>query len=122
MIPFDHEEFARAFDGRSSGCRRQCECGVTYYDNSYQGGWTWEDGELEALEADPKAIAVGHSVGEVRFNEKCYVPECKCWHADADRVHKFLFSHRHSIAKLYELQKFKLEMLAKSMPDVYFGP
>lgn len=60
MSEFDRELFERAFSAHASSCRRTCKCGKEFYDavNSY----SWEDGELERLEEDPKATALPYAV------------------------------------------------------------
>lgn len=48
------ELFIEAFSTHSAGCLRECACGVTYYDSSETSSWTWEEGELEAIEEAAK--------------------------------------------------------------------
>lgn len=41
-------DFVETFIDSVSGCTRTCKCGRTHYAPS--GSWSWEQGELEALE------------------------------------------------------------------------
>ena len=114
----DMDNFKRAFGARSSGCRELCHCGVQYYDSSYDGGWTWEDGELEALEEDEEAIGVEWAVQLIRFEGRDYVMDCDCWRDRARRIMGFLDSHIFQVAKYINREKKRLLDEAKMMPDV----
>lgn len=99
------EEFERAFSG-SGSCRVECGfCGREEYNSN--GGWDWEDGELEALEADPNATDVDYTPTYGYLNGKVYLHGCPC--NQARRYEDFIWSHRHGIAD-YLKARAELEM------------
>jgi hypothetical protein len=89
------ERFEDAFDDGVGWSRVTCQCGQTYYNSD--GGWDWEDGELEALRKDPKATDVDYSVSEMTVNGKTYVTGCPCT-AELVRVENFIRAYRYKIA------------------------
>lgn len=111
------ENFEQAFRGGVSGLRRTCECGVEYWD-SYNSGYDWEEGEREALEADPKAKALDHSVGVVELEGRYYVDGCTCWHKRAEQVIRFLNEHAVAIAEYLTLEKKRKQAEADAAPRV----
>ena len=86
----------------SSGYRDQCDCGVQYYDS--HGGWDWDEGELEALEADPTAKDVW-SIHRISFEGKEYIEACDCWHKRALAIIGFIESHASIIAGYLESER-----------------
>ena len=112
------DNFRRAFGANSSGCRDTCHCGKEYYDRSYDGGWTWDDGEYENLEDDPEAIGVDWAVQMIRFEGRDYVMDCDCWRERAKRIMGFMDSHIFQVAKYINREKKRLLDEAKMMPDV----
>jgi hypothetical protein len=94
--PYDPTAFLRAFRDTVGGCRMDCACGLTYYEPD--GGWDWERGELEALEADPKARRVDYTPGLLTFEGRSYVDGCTCWHQRAQRIEAFIQGHDREIA------------------------
>ena len=111
------ENFEKAFRGGVNGCRRRCECGVEYYD-TYNRGYDWDEGELDALEADPNAKALDHAVGLVEFEGRYYVDGCTCWHERAKRLIKFIKDHDAAIAEFLSLERERLQREAESAPLV----
>ena len=115
MSTFDN--FERAFRPGVAGCLGRCECGVVYYD-AYNRGYDWNEGEFDALEADPKAIGLDHAVGYVEFEGRRYVDGCTCWHERAKRVIAFLQGHAGQIAEFLSLEKARKTREAEQAPVV----
>lgn len=116
----DLESFERAFSAGISGCRRDCACGMTYWD-SYNTGYDWEAGELDELaklEKKGEARALPHSVGVIRFEGKHFVDGCSCWHERARQISSFLDSHAHAIAAYLTEEKKRKQMEADNAPVV----
>ena len=111
------ENFERAFRANVAGCRQRCECGVEYWD-AYNRGYSWEEGELEALEADPKAKGLDHAVGFVEFEGRRYVDGCSCWHERAKRIIGFIEAHAGEIAEFLTLEKARKMREAETAPIV----
>ena len=97
------EIFEEAFKNMTAGHYRQCACGEEYYNSN--GGWDWEEGELEALEKDKKATDLDYSVGTLSFEGKEYCLDCKCWHKRALMIFGFLMSHNSPIVALFRAVK-----------------
>ena len=110
------ESFSHAFEDCVSGCRRTCNCETEFYDPT--GERDWEDGELEALEADSKAIALNHSVGTLRFGGDEYVIDCDCWKEKAESWIAVFESHRMQIADFFGREKTKALERAQAMADL----
>lgn len=111
------ENFERAFRAKVAGCRGRCECGIEYYD-AYNRGYSWEEGELDALEADPNAKALDYAVGYVEFEGRRYVDGCSCWHERAQRLIAFLQGHAGQIAEFLSLEKARKTREAEQAPVV----
>lgn len=114
--PPDLETFERAFTSHCAGCLRQCECGRQFYDadNIY----SWEEGELEKLLADPKAVALEYAVETMSLEGREYVLDCSCWHERAKHIKGFIDSHARSIAEYLKLEKERKQRLADESPTV----
>lgn len=110
------ENFSRAFSSGSGGCVRTCECGRVFYDT--QPGYTWEDGEFEALTANKNATALDYSVGTLCFEGKEYCMDCDCWHPRARRIIEWIESHGQSIAEFLTLEKKRKQADADQSPVV----
>jgi hypothetical protein len=110
------ENFIRAFSAGTGGCRRECRCGVTYYDiaNMYD----WDDGELERLEADKAAVSLEYSVSDIRFGGVEYVADCKCWHSTAESMMRYLECNGAQIAEYLSLEKKRKQFEADHSPIV----
>lgn len=115
--PPELESFELAFDNQFSTCRSACACGKVYYDD-YNEGYTWEEGELEALHADPNATALDHAVGFVEIEGKQYVSSCSCWHGKAQKVVEWLNFHAKPVAKFLSLEKRRKQAIADASPTV----
>lgn len=110
------ENFERAFSDHSGGCVRTCECGKTYFDN-YNSGYSWDDGELEKLQAGG-GIPLAHSVGDIAFEGKQYVDACDCWHERAKHLMKFIDGHAVAIADYLKREKQRKQQEADSSPTI----
>lgn len=78
------EEFQEAFSSHGGGCYRNCECGRQYFNGN--GGWDWEEGELEHLRAmaekDPDGyIELDYSCGTMEIFGESIVYFCPCGRA-----------------------------------------
>ena len=109
------EIFEKAFGLSVGHSCMKCECGKTFYNSN--GGWDWENGELEALEKSKNAIDLDYSVGEIGFEGKRYVPDCECWHERAMMIFKFLMTYNYQIIELFTGVKQLLLEEAKSIKD-----
>jgi hypothetical protein len=110
------ESFKEAFHTGVGGCRRKCECGVQFYNTD--GGWDWEEGELEELEADESARDIDCTVSTVYFLGMEYVYQCDCWHEDAEKIMNFIDDHAHCIAQYLRLEKNRMQEEVDNMPTV----
>lgn len=117
ITPPELETFELAFDNHYAACRATCACGKVYYDD-YNEGYTWEDGELEALYADPKATALEHSVGFVEFDGTQYVSSCSCWHEKARKIVDWLNRHAKPVAEFLSREKKRKQTIADASPTV----
>lgn len=119
LFPVSEEqlrEFEEAFGTGSSGCRRTCECGVVFFNDDT--GWSWEDGELEELQADPASRALDYPPGEVSFEGHGFVNACSCWHPRARQLIRFFNTHARGIAGYLRLEKRRKEREAANSPVV----
>jgi len=98
----------------SSGCRRTCACGRVFYDPDVC--WYFEEGELEDLEADPKATPSAVESFTLRGRE--FVAACDCWHELAWEVINFIEAHSHEIARFINGEKEAAKAAADLMPTV----
>ncbi len=108
--------FERAFSSKTSGCFRECKCGVVYYDTFNK--WDWGEGELEGLLNDSNAKGVDYAVGGVSVNGVEYCNACSCWHGMAVKVMTFLDEHGGMIAEYFRLEKSRRLAEADSAPLV----
>ena len=98
------EIFEDAFkDQGFVGSRRDCICGNIFYNSN--GGWDWEDGELEELAKNKRAFDVDYSVGTITFEGKEYCLDCTCWHKRALMIFRFLTTHNSPIVALFRAVK-----------------
>jgi len=109
------ESFREAFSPHASSCRVDCECGTIYFD-SYSRDISWEPGELEFLENN--AVAQDHSIGWVQFEGKQYAYDCRCWHARAAQIIRFLGEHGHGISRFFKLEKERQVKAANELPTM----
>lgn len=109
--------FEQSFRAGISTCRMQCDCGKTWYDGSDHLA-SWDEGEREALAADPNAHGVDYSIGIITFERKEYADACDCWHARAKQIIAFIEDHRNSIAKYFDHEKKRLESEAAAVPVI----
>lgn len=111
-IKFDN--FECAFDMHTGGCRHTCACGKTYYNSD--GGWDWDEGELEKLKADENAIDLDHAVGLIYLEGCEFVMDCDCWHKRAEHVMAFIDAHAQQIADYLRLEKIRKQIIADVSP------
>lgn len=111
------ESFERAFDLHMGTCRMTCACGKEYWDAA-NGGYDWEDGEVERLENDPNAVALNYSVGAVCFEGNDYVVDCPCWHKRAKQIMRFIDGHSSAIAEYLTNEKKRKQAIADRSPVV----
>lgn len=111
------KSFEDAFSDRTGSCRGQCECGREFWD-SYNSGYDWEDGEVEALEKNPAVTGLDYAVGFVAFEGRRFVYDCSCWQARARRIIAFLGGHDHAIADFLTLEKKRRQRAADHSPTV----
>lgn len=62
------------------------------------GGWDFDEGELDKLHADPNAKDLDYAVPFVEFEGTVYVADCTCWHERAERILAFLDDHAIQVA------------------------
>ena len=111
------DQFIRAFKTDGGFCRYTCNCGKTYY-NSFDETITWDDGELEELEADPNASGVDFSLGIMDMEGKEFVDACDCWHKSAENVMQFMDTYAHQIARYLTSEKKRKQEEADRSPIV----
>ena len=112
------EIFQDVFDSRAGGCIRECDCGRTYFDGSYGGGWGWEDGELEglkeqALKLPDKYFNCDHSIGGLEINGLFFVHDCIC--GGSERYELFLINEDSRVAEYLNRRSEELKRKAESM-------
>ena len=105
------EIFEEVFNSHCGGCVRTCTCGKTYYDT--YNDYDWDDGELEALEKDPRAVALDYGVGTMSIAGEEIVFGCDCDHAR--RYENFIISHASQLAAYLTKRAAALEEEAKSI-------
>lgn len=110
--------FKDAFTSGTSGCVRECECGVTYFDSS--NVYDWEEKELQGLIEDPNAYDVGDYVGTIILDGKEYCKNCTCWHKDALDIMDFIDNYNHAIVCYMNAEKRRRIEIAESysVPDL----
>jgi hypothetical protein len=111
------KNFEKAFRGRVNGCRRRCDCGIEYWD-AHNFGYDWEEGEVDALQADPNARPLPYAVGLIEFEGRYFVDGCSCWHPRAERIIAWLQQHADGIAQFLTLEKRRKQLAADIAPTV----
>ncbi len=116
-LPPKLQNFEQAFTSRTAGCRRECACGRQFYapDTGYD---CWDEGELEALEVDPDAVARQWAIGTVILGGVEYVIDCKCWHAPAMKCIEWMDENAHQVAEYLSLEKKRKQDEANRSPLV----
>lgn len=116
MTKTDLDLFERAFSSGDNGCRRTCACGRVFYD--IENHWDWEDGEMEALQANKDATAMPHACGGVILHGAEYAMDCTCWHPMAEQLIGIIRTNKRRIAKFINLEAEHLKRLAETAPKV----
>jgi len=104
------EEFNRACEEymTSGGSRRTCECGMTFYNPD--GGWDWNEGELEELQAKEErgeATSVGYTVTAMSIDGKEFVIGCPC--NGLRQYEDFIWAYR-ELSALYIRNRAKTQL------------
>ena len=94
------ESFIEAFQINSFYYQGQCNCGMKFF-NPDGENWTFEDGEIEFLRADPNYTELDSNVRYVMFNNRRYVTECNCWQHRAEVYIDMLEQHNVAIVKYF---------------------
>ncbi len=110
------ESFKEAFYTGAGSCRGLCKCGVQFYDS--EGGYAWEDGELDNLRSTPGSREIDCSVGFVAFGGVEYVYQCNCWYKKAEKVMNFIDSHSHAIIQYLLYEKTRRQAEVDNMPTI----
>ena len=110
------KNFEMAFDSHRGRNTMQCKCGKKFYNSD--GGWDFEDGELEALRKDPNAVDLDCSVSILEFEGSQYVMDCECWKKRAEKIMQFLDFHKHQIAQYFRLEKLRFQNEANEYPQI----
>lgn len=110
------ENFEEAFRDRMTGAVRECECGRVFYNSD--GGWDFEEGELESLEKNSNATDLDYSVGTLTFDGTPYCLDCSCWQSKAQKFILWLNGHRSEIAEYFKLEKSRHQGEADSTPVI----
>lgn len=109
------ENFEQGFADGAGTISAQCHCGRSFYEAR---GLGFEVGELEKLEADPKATALEWGASFMSFEGTTYVMDCSCWKERAARLMAFIDSHAHKIAKYLKLEKERKTAEASASAEV----
>lgn len=110
------EQFEEAFSDHVGSCVADCACGRIFYNPD--GGWSWDDGELALLRANPQATAIDCSVGYVSFEGQTFVDACDCWWPRAKKIAEWILSHAHGIAAFINLDAKRQRRVAEAAPVV----
>jgi len=96
------ENFEIAFASGGSGCSHECQCGKQFYNPD--GGWDWEEGEIERLEKSG-AERLDYSVSTVIFEGKAFVLDCTCWNERAEKIISWMDEHKRAFVKYLQLER-----------------
>lgn len=112
------ESFERAFDPRVCGCRVECRCGRVFWD-TYNSGYDWYEGEIEALEKNPSNSTYPHEYGTpVAFEERHTRPTATVGGRGRSVIKAFIDGHAREIAEYLSLEKRRLADSAERAPEV----
>lgn len=113
--------FEEAFDSGGAGSVRECVCGRTHFDDSWDSGWDWEEGELEELrkfeeESPDKFVSHDCAIGCMVIDNKEFVYDCEC--GLVEKYERFIIHHemqlRRYLNKRKEMMTRKLEMYRRA--------
>jgi len=99
--------FEDAFRAGGGGCLRECRCGRVFYDTA--NSWDWNEGELDALDANENATGCSFAIGEILIGGTSYADACDCWHAVASRYVEFFDENAERIAAYYNAERERLQ-------------
>lgn len=107
------DRMLKAFDSGCGGCRRTCECGITYFDEV--NIWDWDEGELERLQQKAKDhpdkyIGCNCSLGTLRIGGVDIVYGCSC--KLARQYEDFILGHTRQLAQY--LNEYAVELKEKA--------
>lgn len=111
------DTFEESFSDGVASCRATCKCGREFY-NPDEGAWSWNDGELEALEANENATGLDYAPGYLTIEGVTYVNACDCWHTRAITIGAWILANRSDVAKFLNAEKDRLERKAGTMEAV----
>ena len=114
---FDRDLFERAFSANIISCRRSCACGRVFWDGE-NSGYSWEDGEVEALEKDPNATRLPYAVSILSIEGREVVADCNCWLDRAKALTRILDLNGEQFTKWYNLRKKEAIAQAANMVEV----
>lgn len=113
----EFEQFERAFSMHTSGPVADCECGRVFWD-TYNTGYDWAEGEIDALQSDLNATGVPHGVERIWLEGHVYCMDCNCWHERAKRIEDWLRNHQSAISEWFQLEKKRLQRAAADVPVI----
>jgi len=102
MIDGPMGNFEQAFSTHGSAAVEDCHCGKTFFNPD--GGWDWEPGELERLQASD-ATHLPYGVETIQAEGRRYVTDCDCWQERAKLLMAWIDGHGSRIAEYLLLEK-----------------
>ncbi len=81
-------------------------------------GYSWEDGEIEALENNPNATVLPYAVSILSIEGREVVADCDCWIDRAKALTKILDLNADQFTNWYNLRKKRAIAEAAKMPEV----
>jgi hypothetical protein len=107
--------FITAFNSGVGSAIQTCQYGKTYF--SSDGGFDWEEGQLERLQVHDDTIDTGiYAVEYLEFERSLYVIDCNCWHDRAEKIMAFLDFHAEKIGRYYQEERRRLQSEAQRLP------
>ena len=110
------KDFERGFRDLGASSQFQCDCGKVYYNPS--PGWDWDEGEIDALAANPNAFALNYAVEYVVFEGRYCVMDCECWKDRGTRIAHWLVNHQREIGEFFKERKERLLGEANQIPVI----
>ena len=110
--------YQEAWGSHSAGCSFMCDCGRIFYDP--EGPWDWEPGELEELERNPNATALGYGAGHFYVRGKEVSHDCDCWHEEVENLINGLEDNLEKIERYMAARKQAMEAYLESLSKPEF--